>query len=88
MKKIFFDDHSIRRLVQRSSKFSLDVFDARKRACEAILCGNISKTKKSRRRTVFYRYYHDNLSFFVFCIENKRRGSYEVKSIIIQEGRE
>jgi hypothetical protein len=77
LKRIYFDDHSIMRLAQRSSEFSLDIFDARKRACETILCGNVSKTKKSRRRKVFYRYYDDNLSFFVFCIENKRRGSYE-----------
>ena len=88
MKKVFFDPHSSKRLMQRGFEFNLDVCDAEQRIHETISCGNISKTKKSGQRVVFYKYFTDNLSFFVFCIHNKRRGSYEVKSIIIQEGRE
>jgi len=75
-------------MLQRGLEFNLGICDMKQRIYDTVLCGNASKTKKSRKRIIFYKYFHDNLSFFVFCIENKKRESYEVKSIIIQKGRE
>jgi len=88
LKRIFFDYHASKRMLQRGLQFNLDICDTEQRIYETVSCGSISGTKKSRKRIVFYKYFNDNISFFVFCIENKRRGSYEIKSIIIQEGRE
>ena len=88
MKKVFFDSHASKRMLQRGLEFNLDICDTEQRICETVLCDNLSRTKKSRKRIVFYKYFHDNLSFFVFCINNKRKDSYEVKSVIIQKGRE
>lgn len=88
LKRVFFDYHASKRMLQRGLEFNLDICDTKQRIYETVLCGIISRAKNSRKRTVFYKYFNDNISFFVFCKENKRRGSYEVKSVIIQEGRE
>jgi len=83
---IRYSEHAAIRLTQRSCDFCLDIEEAKIRVYETIYERRTSKVKSSKHNKVFYKYYHDHLSFFV--IARKKKYFWIVKSVIIKEGRE
>ncbi|MFH0870337.1 MAG: hypothetical protein V1866_04750 [archaeon] len=88
MLRIVFSSHGWKRFTQRSSEFNLCLEEAEKRVFDAVLQGNHSSTVKSRVNKVYYRYYDDNICFFVYGFENKRTDVFRVESVILKRGRE
>lgn len=92
LKSIKFEAHALIRLTQRSARYGLSHEEAKERVIETIKAGKKSQRKhksRIRRRTAYYRYFSDNLSFYVICKENKfgMGKKYIVKTVIIEKGR-
>jgi hypothetical protein len=83
---IEYEEHAFIRLTNRSCQFGLDLYETLERIEETIAEGRLSRSKRSKKNVVYYKYFHDNLSFFVFC--RKCFGGFVIKTIIISEGRE
>ena len=82
---IRFNRHAMKRLIWRSCLIGMDPEEAFIRINETITEGRISRTKHSKRNKIYYRYYHDNFSFFVFV--HKQKKFWIIKTIIIERGR-
>lgn len=83
---IRYEKHAEKMLIIRSCELGIDAFEAYLRARETICYGRASATKSSRRNKVYYKYYHDNISFFVIC--KKSDEFCIIKTVIIKRGRE
>jgi hypothetical protein len=83
---IDLEEHAFVRLSDRSCQFGLNTYESLERIKETIIEGKLSSSKYSRRYLVYYKYFNDNLSFFVVC--RKCRRGFVVKTVIITEGRE
>ncbi len=86
--KIIFSNHASERLVQRSSKLGLNIFESEKRTKQTIKEKKLSKSKQSKNNKIYYKYFKDNSAFFVIVFENKKLKTILVKTIIIKKGRE
>ena len=83
---IRYEKHATKRLLKRSCYFDIDEEEAFIRTEETLFEGRLSKTKHSKHNKVYYKYYQDNLSFFVVV---QRRGMFWIiKTVIIRRGRE
>jgi len=83
---IRYEKHAERMLMKRSCKCGIHYFESSLRVKETVLYGRLSSTKQSRKNIVYYKYFNDNLSFFVIC-----RGFKDfliIKTVIIKRGRE
>lgn len=91
LKSVKFGAHAFDRLIQRSCQYGLSWREARDRVFETIKTGKKSKRKHKSRirgRTTYYRYFNDNLSFYVICKENIGvNKKYLIKTVIIEQGR-
>ncbi|MEK6972469.1 MAG: hypothetical protein AABW72_00315 [archaeon] len=92
LESIKFEAHALMRLRQRSCQYGLSFQEARKRIIETIKTRNRTKKKhiaKTMWYVTYYRYFSDNLSFYVICKENKFgvNKKYLIKTIIIEYGR-
>ncbi len=88
---IDFDPHALYRLYERGSQFGLDPYEAQRRAQETILSGQFASRKHlSKIHRTYYRYFSDNLSFYVVCkeIDLDEPTTHLVKTIIIERGRQ
>ena len=83
---IRYDKHAIIRVYQRSCHFGIDAGELFRRVNETVIHSKISISKTSNQNKVYYRYYYDNLSVFVFCKRHKQ--FCIIKTVIIKEGRE
>jgi hypothetical protein len=84
--EIDLEEHAFVRLTDRSCQFGLDIYEALERVTQTISESKLSKSKYSRCHLIYYKYFHDNLSFFVVCRKCKK--GFVVKTVIITEGRE
>ncbi|MFH1072847.1 MAG: hypothetical protein V1743_05450 [Nanoarchaeota archaeon] len=91
MKKavIRFDPHALYRLIERSRSFGVPEEESRQRVLLTIRTGNRSQKHRSKRHSTFYRYFEDNLSYFVICRRYKKNNQrlFIVKTVIIERGR-
>lgn len=92
-KAVAFSRHAFSRLVERSWRYGLSPYEARRRAIQAVRAGNLSKRKHLARKpchNTYCHYFKDGLSFYVICHEREFEGftKYLVKTIIIERGRE
>jgi hypothetical protein len=83
---IDFDSHALKRLIKRSCYFGINQEEAFIRVSETLAESRQSKTKHSKRNHVYYKYYHDNISFFV--IVHKQSSCWTIRTVIMKRGRE
>jgi hypothetical protein len=83
---IDFDSHALKRLIKRSCYLGIDQEEAFIRVRETLAERHRSKTKYSKHNDVYYKYYHDNISFFV--IVHKQYMCWIIKTVIMKRGRE
>jgi len=81
-----YEKHAFIRLTHWSCQFGLDLYESMRRTEETIVEGRLSKSKHSKSNVVYYKYFNDNLSFFVFC--RRYQNGLIVKTVLICEGRE
>ena len=84
--RIEYDKHALTRLYKRSYEIGLDLEEAFKRLEETVQRGILSCSKYSKQNLVYYKYFHDNISFFVIC--DKIPKGLIVQTIIMKRGRE
>lgn len=83
---IDYKRHASKRLIMRSCDLGLNFDDALKRVKETIYKGRLSRTKRSKQNVIYYKYFADNISFFVIC--KKFTNRVVVKTVILRKGRE
>ena len=83
---IDYDSHALNRLIKRSCYLGIDQEEAFIRVRETLAESRRSKTKHSKRNHVYYKYYYDNISFFV--VVHKHNICWIIKTVIIKRGRE
>lgn len=74
-------------MLERGLKYGLDYYETKDRAYTTIRTGKIANRKHSSGRySTYYRYFNDNMSFYVICRE--LRNQVLIKTVIIEEGKE
>ena len=90
-KIIDIETHAFFRMLERGSKFGLDYYDTKNRVFETAKLGKLSKRRHlSKKNKTYFRYFKDNLSFYVICRE-KKFGDYIkclIRTVIIERGRQ
>jgi hypothetical protein len=84
--RIDYERHASNRLINRCSRFGLNADEASLRVEETLLYGRLSRKKYSKRNLVYYKYFYDNISFFVVC--RTCADGFIVKTVILSKGRE
>jgi len=84
--RIDYDSHALKRLIKRSCYFGIDQEEAFIRVRETLAESRRSKTKYSKCNHVYYKYYYDNISFFV--VVHKKNACWIIKTVIMKRGRE
>ena len=90
-KVIDIEVHALFRTLERGSEFGLDYYDTKDRAFSTVRSGKFANRKHlSRRYNTYYRYFGDNVSFYVVCkvTEFDDCTQFLIKTIIIEKGRE
>lgn len=90
-KIIHIETHALLRIIERGERFGLTFEETKERVFQVIKTGSCPNKKHlSINHCTYYKYFNDNLSFYVICEEKK--GEFQnkilVKTIIIEEGRE
>lgn len=88
---IDIEAHSFFRMLERGSKFGLNYYETKEKAFETVKSGRLVKRKHlSKKHKTYYRYFKDNLSFYVICQEKEFENYIKVliKTVIIERGRE
>ena len=82
MKRIKFTVHASSMLEMRCGQFGLNAEEGKRRCIETILFG---RCERKNTKKIYYKYYNDNLLFYLICKEN----SYFIRvfTIIIKTGR-
>ena len=91
MKKKIVDieTHSFFRMLERGLRYNLDYYETKERAFDAVRKGRSSKKHLSKNHKTYYKYYKDNLSFYVVCKEKEFEDYIRcvIKTVIIEKGR-
>ena len=90
-KVIDIESHSFFRLLERGLKFGLNYYETKERAFTVVREGKLAKRKHlSKKYKTYYKYFNDNLSFYVICNELEKRDYIKIliKTVIIEMGRE
>ncbi len=85
------DAHALLRTIERGIQFGLSYEETRRRIYETVRQKRCARRKHcSRIGKTYYRYYADNLSFYVMCREKETENYIKIviKTIIIERGRE
>ncbi len=88
LKKIIdIETHALFRALERGAEFGLDYYETKDRAFKTVRFGKLAKRKHlSKKNTVYYLYFKDNLSFYVICQENEFEDYVKclIRTIIIE----
>lgn len=90
-KIIDIDAHAFFRMLERGIQFGLDHYETKERAFETVKNAQISTRKhRSNKNTTYYKYFNDNLSFYVVCKQKEfdEHILAVIKTVIIETGRE
>lgn len=90
-KVVDIDEHALLRAEERGQQHGLNYIETTQRIFTTVKRGEPAKRKHlSRIGITYYRYFQDNLAFYVMCQE-KEFPEYTkilIKTVIIEEGRE
>jgi len=90
-KIIDIEVHALFRALERGSEFGLNYYETKDRAFKTAKLGKLAKRKHlSRKNRTYYRYFKDNLSFYVIYPEEEFEEYIKclIKTVIIEKGRE
>lgn len=87
---IDIEDHALYRMIERGSQFGLSFQDVESRVWSTVRKAKLGRKHQSREYTTFYGYFKDNVSLYVICekSEDAKEIRYQIKTVIIEEGRE
>ncbi len=83
--KIRISTHCAFRAIERGLAYNLDYQETHDRIMLTARSGRKSKKHNSHGSVTYYRYFPDNLTFYVVCI--KKGGIMLIKTVIIEKGR-
>ena len=89
-KIIDIEAHALFRMLERGSEFGLNYYETKDRAFKTARLGKLAKRKHlSGKNKTYYRYFNDNLSFYVVCQEKEFEDYIKclIRTVIIEEGR-
>lgn len=92
-KEIFIEieAHAFLRMLDRASQYGFNYYECKERAFETVRLGKLAQIKHlSRHYETYYKYFRDNISFYVVCQTREFEGFTKIliKTVIIEKGRE